>query len=500
VIFAGAVLNLSHYDLSVIAQASAARIVDCLLEGTLIAGFAALMLRITHRQSAGARFAVWFAALMAIAILPLAGTASWSRAAGMAAGASASPAEITLPDSWALYLLAAWAAIAVLALARVAAGLVHLHRLRSSCVPVDPQRLDPALRSPLDHARAGRTATLCVSDRVAVPTALGFFKPLVIIPRWLMQELSPADLNQILLHELAHLRRWDDWTNLLQKIVRALFFFHPAVWWIEQKISLEREMACDDAVLAQTASPRAYAECLAHLAEKSFVRRSVALAQAALGRVRQTSLRIAQILDHNRPAHTRRGWSVAVLSIAAFAAGCAVCISKAPKLVAFEDAAPAVAATAASFSPPAIEASLRVVPAVLPVAEPPMGRLRPASRPAARSTTQAAARTPVRATEQARPAERSERGREVAGVRNSPLAGANASSALHLAGLKVGSQATTTEAVFVVVEGPADGSPGYQVTVWRFTVLRTSEGALIHLTGDGSVVAPSSGKIPRKQT
>jgi beta-lactamase regulating signal transducer with metallopeptidase domain len=71
------------------------------------------------------------------------------------------------------------------------------------------------------------------------------------------------------LHELAHLRRYDDWTNLAQKLVKALFFFHPAVWWIEKQVSLEREMACDDAVLAETASPRAYAECLAHLAEKT---------------------------------------------------------------------------------------------------------------------------------------------------------------------------------------------------------------------------------------
>jgi len=65
-----------------------------------------------------------------------------------------------------------------------------------------------------------------------------------------------------LLHEFAHLGRWDDWTNLAQKLVRTIFFFHPAVWWIEKRLSLEREMACDDVVLAETQNPRAYAECL----------------------------------------------------------------------------------------------------------------------------------------------------------------------------------------------------------------------------------------------
>jgi hypothetical protein len=153
-----------------------------------------------------------------------------------------------------------------------------------------------------------------------------------------MQELSPAELNQIVLHELAHLRRWDDWTNLAQQLVRALFFFHPAVWWIEKRVALEREMACDDAVLSET-SPRAYAECLARLAEKTFVRRSVALAQAALGRIRQTSDRIAQILNVDRPGEQARSWKPAVSLIAGFAVVCAIGISKTPSLVAFQDAA-----------------------------------------------------------------------------------------------------------------------------------------------------------------
>src|SRR6202011_3024466 len=98
-------------------------------------------------------------------------------------------------------------------------------------------------------------------------------RPLVVIPAWARQELSTTELQAILLHELAHLRRWDDWTNLVQKIVGALLFFHPAVWWIEQRLSLEREMACDDVVLAETVSPRGYAECLLSLAEKSLLRR-----------------------------------------------------------------------------------------------------------------------------------------------------------------------------------------------------------------------------------
>jgi len=84
-----------------------------------------------------------------------------------------------------------------------------------------------------------------------------------------LRELSPEELRVVLLHEFAHLRRWDDWTNLLQKLVRTIFFFHPAVWWIERRLSLEREMACDEAVLAETENPQAYAECLVSLQRKA---------------------------------------------------------------------------------------------------------------------------------------------------------------------------------------------------------------------------------------
>jgi len=167
---------------------------------------------------------------------------------------------------------------------------------------------------------------------------------MVVIPTWAMQELSTAELNSILLHELAHLRRWDDWTNLAQQILKSVFFFHPAVWWIENRLALEREMACDDAVLAETANPQGYAQCLVSIAERSFMRRGLAMAQAAVSRVHQTSLRVAQILDVNRPGATRV-WKPAIYSLGAFFAVCFVSLPHAPELVAFEKPAPTVASS-----------------------------------------------------------------------------------------------------------------------------------------------------------
>jgi beta-lactamase regulating signal transducer with metallopeptidase domain len=354
-----ATINLASLPgLHAIAQISAARIVDCMVEATLVAAFAGLVLRIAPRWNSSARFAVWFSALLAMAALPLFGFIGLE-GAGTSLTTLAQRPEITLPGSWALWLFGAWAGIAALGLARVGVGLWRLRALRRSCVVVDSAVLDPELRETLAHSSTGsygksRPATLCVSDRVSVPTVIGFVNPAVVIPRWLLQELSPSELQQILLHELAHLQRWDDWTNLAQKILKALLFFHPAAWWVEKQLSLEREMACDDAVVAETANPRAYAECLTHLAEKSFVRRSLALAQAALGRIRQTSLRVAQILDADRPSAPRHNWKPAVLLVTGFAIACAAGISRAPRLVGFDDSFPKPAQIASVSSGPTI--------------------------------------------------------------------------------------------------------------------------------------------------
>ena len=317
-------------QLQVIASYSSMRLIDSMVQGLLLCLFAALLLRLMRRQNAATRFVFAFSTLLAIALLPL------TRSFFQHNAASSATPSFVVPESWALYLFSGWAVIAILLLARVARSVWHLHKLRSACAPIDPAGMDSAIIDALRRKRTRRSVTLCTSERVRVPTALGLVKPAIVIPRWVMQDLSAAELNQVVLHELAHLRRWDDWTNLAQQIVKALFFFHPAVWWIEKKISLEREIACDDAVLTETQSPRAYAQCLAHLAERSFVQRGIALAQALVGRVAQTSQRVAQILDVNRPKGSSRIWKPAVSAMAGVAMLCSVWLVKTPELVGFE--------------------------------------------------------------------------------------------------------------------------------------------------------------------
>jgi len=496
-------------NLNEIAQASTVQIVYCLVEGTLIAGFTAAALGLSRRQSSVTRFAAWFSALMAIATLPLLTSSLWSHVGSQSPAVAGQPA-ITLPGSWAVYLFRAWAAISAWHFVGIGRGLWHLHTLRESCVAIDPATLDARLQETMARNQSPRRIALCTSELAHVPTALGLVKPAIVIPEWVMQELSVDELNQILLHELAHLRRWDDWTNLAQKIVKALFFFHPAVWWIEPRLSLEREMACDEAVLAETASPRAYAECLAHLAEKTLIQRSIALAQAALGKIQQTSLRVSQILDTNHPCGPARSWKPAVSLVAAFALACVFGIARAPRLIAFTDGAasrlaaqPAIDSTlnAASgevyTSVPIVNASMKmggvnVVNAKLKY-QPhrvPSGSF--LNRPVRAQRRHAQPKLTTVATHGQSDVPTANEVREDMPETVAMQASATeelARSMFHLANANA-TPLVFTETLFVVIEGSAPNSnaqPGFQIQMWRVMVLHP-------------VVDPSSNRTPSKQT
>ncbi|HEU5401624.1 MAG TPA: M56 family metallopeptidase [Terriglobales bacterium] len=326
-------------------------------EGVLIAAFAWLLLRLSGRQNSGTRFAVWFVALLAIVALPLMPAVHVGGAIGRAVHA-----EVTLPGSWAAVIFGLWVTIALVATVRLALGLWRVRALRRSALALpDP---DPVVRGTIEQCQAIRPVKVCTSTQVRVPAAIGFFQPVILIPTWAVAELSSDELRAIILHEFAHLRRWDDWTNLLQKVVCGVFFFHPAVLWIERQLSLEREMACDDAVLAETENPHLYARCLVSLAERSFLRRSIAVAQAAISRAKDTSRRLAQILDVERPKATRV-FGPAVAAVVAFAGLCFVAIPNGPRLVAFTSMAPVVkpdAAPSLAASTPAIEPSISALP------------------------------------------------------------------------------------------------------------------------------------------
>jgi len=178
---------------------------------------------------------------------------------------------------------------------------------------------------------------LCTSDEVDRPTVIGFFVPKIVLPAWLLEKLTPAELEQVVLHESGHLGRADDWMNLLQKIALVVFPLNPALAWVERRLCFERELACDERVLRETGAPKAYASCLATLAEYRLGRRGLSLAIGILGRESELGQRVGRILRRGalmKPWHAKLVLGGAMLGLVVAATG----LERCPQLVGFSDA------------------------------------------------------------------------------------------------------------------------------------------------------------------
>jgi hypothetical protein len=207
---------------------------------------------------------------------------------------------------------------------------MRLRRLWKTARPVD---WSAALAPAVDDVRGGRVM-ICTTEMLDRPSVIGFLAPRILIPAWLMERLTPTELEQIVLHEAEHLRRGDDWTNLLQKLALVAFPLNPGLQWMEHRLCAEREMACDEGVVRITNAPRAYAACLASLAERGLERRAESLSLGAWHRRPELVHRVHGILER------RRGLSRAAAGALLSAVGCALVagsveMAKCPQLVAF---------------------------------------------------------------------------------------------------------------------------------------------------------------------
>jgi beta-lactamase regulating signal transducer with metallopeptidase domain len=315
--------------MQVVAQNVVAGVLNSLPTGIGLAVLTAVLLRLMRQASASARFAVWFSALAALPLL------AFLHAPGVKGSANQVQPGINVPGSWAIPAIAFWAFIAAGILARIVAGIGRIWKIRRSCVPIAQESL-PGRALELLSPRSARQVEVCTSNLMQVPAAVGLFRPAIVLPEWALNDLSPDQLSAIISHELAHLQRWDDWSNLAQKLLRAVLFFHPAAWWIERQLSLAREMACDDAAVEHVLNARDYAASLVAVAEKSMIQRSILLAQAAVHRARETSLRVARLLALKGQSNIHT-WSPAPFILGALAAAVFVIEPAMPRLITFQD-------------------------------------------------------------------------------------------------------------------------------------------------------------------
>jgi beta-lactamase regulating signal transducer with metallopeptidase domain len=336
---------LTHFA-SLIAASAVSTLLSAVWEGAVLAACVVICLRLFPGLSAAARSVIWmnvFLLLMLLQIIPNFGahvsTAGWAR-----------PAPFHFGLIWSSAIAAVWATLLLLRAAQLIYCAFRSHRLarRATPVTVDAE-LQPLLQIGTAGGKVGRSAELCISQEIERPSVFGFFHPRVLLPPVLMERLSEDELRQVVLHEMEHLRRADDWTNLLQKIALVLFPLNPALLWVEQRLCAERELACDDSVLRSTSRRKAYAICLTHLAEYSMLRRSFSLVLGAWERQSELVRRVHRVL--RRPNNSmNRGQTLALTTclMAGILAG-GIALARSPQLVSFVPREQT--ATQAHFSP-----------------------------------------------------------------------------------------------------------------------------------------------------
>ncbi|HET8713152.1 MAG TPA: HEAT repeat domain-containing protein [Gemmatimonadales bacterium] len=261
----------------------------------LAAGFA-----LTRRASAQTRYALSLVTLVAMLILPLAtGIGLYDRVAPVRAGqmeaslgspsaastsispaasisSSPAPSPVATFSSHAPslrdvvtplvpWLVLAWVAGVVLLSLRFAHGWLNARRLRTTGTRSTAETLQRVLQRLAARMRVSRPVQLLESMLVEVPAVIGWLRPVILVPASALSGLTPQQLEVLLAHELAHVRRYDYIVNMIQCVIETLLFYHPAVWWVSRRAREERENCCDDLVVQLCGDRRLYASALVEM-------------------------------------------------------------------------------------------------------------------------------------------------------------------------------------------------------------------------------------------
>src|SRR6202012_1099414 len=145
-------------------------------------------------------------------------------------------------------------------------GWIFAERLRYRLVRPGPSEWQETLDRLQAHIRVSRAVFLLGCPLVQAPAVVGWLRPVVLVPVGALAGLPPEQVEALLLHELAHIRRHDYLVNILQSVAESLLFYHPAVWWVASQIRTARENCCDDAAVAACGDALTYVNALAELA------------------------------------------------------------------------------------------------------------------------------------------------------------------------------------------------------------------------------------------
>ena len=208
------------------------------------------------------------------------------------------------------WLLVAWMLGSALFLFRLSVGIGVTRKLRRLAVSPVAVELQTTLDSLRQRLEVARPVKLMHSALVQAPTVIGWLRPVVLIPASCFLGLPSAQIEAILCHELAHIRRHDYLVSVVQAVVEALLFYHPAVWWISGQVRHERECCCDDIAVTVGGDALVYAKALAALAQRSLYPQVTLGANGGI-----LAMRIRRLLIAERTSSASQVAAAAVLAL-----------------------------------------------------------------------------------------------------------------------------------------------------------------------------------------
>lgn len=214
-------------------------------------------------------------------------------------------------------------------LSRLGCALWGGQRLRRSATAIEDRQLLLQIRSQAMRIGLRFVPIVAYCERISIPVVAGIIRPVILLPSWIVTDFDPEHLLLILTHEMAHIRRFDLYVNLLQRLVETALFFHPAVWCVSRQLSLERENCCDDLVVQTGYNRVQYACVLVRLAELCALNRqpipTVPLVTLAADGRNGTQLkhRVMRLLNGTQRLRLTRSDSWLLLLMAALFAGTA---------------------------------------------------------------------------------------------------------------------------------------------------------------------------------
>ena len=212
-------------------------------------------------------------------------------------------------------ILLVWLTGVILFLLKVSIGLGYVQYLKTG---VQDQKLTDALSTMKQRLAISLDTKVLASARVTIPVVVGSLKPIILIPVALVNQLNTKEVEAILAHELAHVLRQDFLANLIIHLIEALYYYHPAVWWVSANIRAERENSCDDLALQSGVSPLLYAQTLTKI-EAMQARHTPTLAMALTNSKSQLVHRITRILNMKQTKRNMKEKTIATMLLLSIA-------------------------------------------------------------------------------------------------------------------------------------------------------------------------------------